>query len=169
MTLEIRDPAGSAVSSGDGKTCTDFTLDIAQDGDYTIAVTAKQGGGSLIPNEPQKTNAYTFNNVGLGSYSLKVRTINNTYSENGINELNTKTSETVVLNAYTLSYDLNGGTGTIANQVSLENTDLTITNVEPTREDFTFLGWSTNNSSTEAEYEKGSTIKLTGNVILYAV
>lgn len=47
MTLEIRDPAGSAIYSGDGKACTDFTLDIAQDGDYTIAVTAKQGGGSL--------------------------------------------------------------------------------------------------------------------------
>lgn len=47
MTLEICDPAGSAVYSGDGKACTDFTLDIAQDGDYTIAVTAKQGAGSL--------------------------------------------------------------------------------------------------------------------------
>ena len=46
-TLKIRDPAGSAVYSGDGKACTDFMLDIAQDGDYTIAVTAKQGGGSL--------------------------------------------------------------------------------------------------------------------------
>ena len=43
MALEIRDPAGSAIYSGDGKACTD----IAQDGDYTIAVTAKQGGGSL--------------------------------------------------------------------------------------------------------------------------
>ena len=126
-------------------------------------------GTTWLPGEPQKTNAYTFNNVGLGSYNLKVRTINNTYSENGINELNTKTSETVVLNAYTLSYDLNGGTGTITNQVSLENTDLTITNVEPTREDFTFLGWSTNSSATESEYEKGSTINLIGNVTLYAV
>lgn len=47
MALEIRDPTGSAIYSGDGKACTDFTLDIAQDGDYTIAVTAKQGGGSL--------------------------------------------------------------------------------------------------------------------------
>lgn len=47
MTLEIRDPAGSAVYSGDGKACTDFTLDIVQDGDYTIVVTAKRGGGSL--------------------------------------------------------------------------------------------------------------------------
>ena len=47
MTLEIRDPAGGTVYSGDGKACTDFTLDIAQDGDYTIAVTAKQSGGSL--------------------------------------------------------------------------------------------------------------------------
>ena len=127
------------------------------------------GGTTWLPNEPQKTNTYTFNNVGLGSYNLKVRTINNTYSENGINELNTKTSETKVLNAYTLSYNLNGGTGTITNQVSLENTDLTITNVEPTREDFNFLGWSTNSSATASEYEKGSTINLTSNVTLYAV
>ena len=126
-------------------------------------------GTTWLPNEPQKTNTYTFNNIGVGSYNVKIRTINNTYSENGINELNTKTSETKVLNAYTLSYDLNGGTGTITNQVYLENTDLTITNVEPTREDFTFLGWSTNSSATESEYEKGSTIKLISNVTLYAV
>ena len=126
-------------------------------------------GSTWLPSEPEKKNTYTFNNIGLGSYNLKVRTINNTYSENGINELNTKTSETQVLNAYTLSYDLNGGTGTIANQVSLENTDLTITNIEPTKENYSFIGWSTNSSATASEYEKGSTIKLTGNVTLYAV
>lgn len=58
MALEIRDPAGSAIYSGDGKACTDFTLDIAQNGDYTIAVTAKQGGGSLkarvLPGEDKQ-------------------------------------------------------------------------------------------------------------------
>ena len=126
-------------------------------------------GTTWLPSEPQKKNTYTFSNIGVGNYTLKVRAINNTYSENGINELNIKTSETQVLNAYTLSYDLNGGTGTIANQVSLEDSDLTITNVEPTRENFSFLGWSTNSSATESEYEKGSTIKLTGNDTLYAV
>ena len=126
-------------------------------------------GTTWLPSEPQKNNTYTFNDIGVGNYTLKVRAINNTYSENGINELNTKTSETQVLNAYTLSYDLNGGTGNIANQVSLENTDLTITNIEPTKENESFIGWSTNSSATESEYEKGSTINLTGNVTLYAV
>ena len=126
-------------------------------------------GTTWLPSEPQKKNTYTFSNIGVGNYTLKVRVINNTYSENGINELNTKISETQVLNAYTLSYDLNGGTGNIENQVSLENTDLTITNIEPTKENESFIGWSTNSSATESEYEKSSKIKLIDNVTLYAV
>ena len=47
MTLEIRDPAGNVVYSGDGKACTDFTLDMEQDGGYTVSITARQGKGSL--------------------------------------------------------------------------------------------------------------------------
>lgn len=52
------------------------------------------GGTTWLPNEPQKTNTYTFNNLNYGdTYNLKIRVINNTYLDFGINELNTKQSD----------------------------------------------------------------------------
>lgn len=54
------------------------------------------GGTTWLPNEPQKTNTYTFNNLNYGdTYNLKIRVINNTYLDFGINELNTKQSDLV--------------------------------------------------------------------------
>lgn len=47
MNLEIRDPAGNTIYSGDGKACTDFTLDIEQAGGYTVSIAARQGKGNL--------------------------------------------------------------------------------------------------------------------------
>ena len=54
------------------------------------------GGTTWLPNEPQKTNTYTFNNLSYGdTYNLKIRVINNTYLDFEINEFNTKESDLV--------------------------------------------------------------------------
>ena len=54
------------------------------------------GGTTWLPNEPQKTNTYTFNNLNYGdTYNLKIRVINNTYLDFEINEFNTKESDLV--------------------------------------------------------------------------
>lgn len=77
------------------------------------------------------------------------------------------------LTTYTLSYNTNGGTGTIEPQ-SQENRDgyatFVITNIIPTRDGYEFLGWSINNDATEADYSAGDTLLTTNtNMVLYAV
>ena len=80
-----------------------------------------------------------------------------------------------VLPTFTLNYDANGGTGAPASQTykatsaSEKSHSFTISSQIPTREDYTFLGWSTNRSATTASYQPGGSIVVTGTTTLYAV
>ena len=73
------------------------------------------------------------------------------------------------IRTYTLSYNANGGTGAPASQVVNANTSTTVNYSYPTRPNYVFQGWSTYSSATTAQYVGGSSIYMTGNVILYAV
>lgn len=77
---------------------------------------------------------------------------------------------------YTLRYDANGGTMSSDPSSVLVTSNTTcpfiVTSVVPTREGYTFLGWSTDRSATAATYTAGDTITLTAaalNSTLYAV
>lgn len=85
----------------------------------------------------------------------------------------------IVVNAdYVLNYDANGGTGAPASQRNtLADTSwhTTISNAEPTRDGYKFLGWADSETATEAQYQPGSSITLdwvsgpTVSKTLYAV
>ena len=47
------------------------------------------------------------------------------------------------VSTYSISYDLNGGSGTVNNQTKLAGIDLKLTEETPTKENYTFVGWST--------------------------
>ena len=68
---------------------------------------------------------------------------------------------------YTLSFDTNGGVGTIDKQTG--DVAYTIGSTVPVRSGYNFLGWSTNSSATSAEYVPGDSITLTADTTLYAV
>lgn len=69
----------------------------------------------------------------------------------------------------TLSYDLDGGSGTF-NPVSVNNGEtVTVSSEVPSKTGYTFLGWSTSLGSDDVEYEPGDTITLTRSTKLYAV
>ena len=70
-------------------------------------------------------------------------------------------------NAYTLSYNANGGTG--APSANSGATSYSISSTVPTRFGYTFLGWSKNSSATSPTYTPGSSISLSQNTTLYAV
>ena len=71
--------------------------------------------------------------------------------------------------AYTVSYDANGGTGAPASQVKIQGTPLTLTTEIPDRTGYRFLGWATSASAATATYLPGGTYSNESDVTLYAV
>ena len=80
-----------------------------------------------------------------------------------------------VLPTFTLNYDANGGTGAPASQTYKATSEyershtFTISSQIPTREGYTFLGWSTASNATTASYQPNGSIVVTGTTTLYAV
>ncbi|MBR0038970.1 MAG: InlB B-repeat-containing protein [Lachnospiraceae bacterium] len=63
---------------------------------------------------------------------------------------------------YTLHYDMNTGSGTIADITDAGSGDnITLSAVRPTKENYTFLGWADDNAATAAQYSAGGTYKAT--------
>ena len=71
---------------------------------------------------------------------------------------------------YTVTYNLNGGSGTAPTDSTkyAANATVTVTSTKPTRSGYTFKGWATSASGTVA-YASGATFKITKNMTLYAV
>lgn len=70
---------------------------------------------------------------------------------------------------YTVVYNMNGGTGTIANQTKTYGQTLTLSSTVPTRTNYTFLGWSTSNTATQPTYSAGGSYTANASATLYAV
>lgn len=70
---------------------------------------------------------------------------------------------------YTIAYNLNGGSGSIPNQIKYYGTTAYVTAKIPEKSGSTFLGWATSSSATTAQYHSGDPIKQEGNLTLYAV
>lgn len=74
---------------------------------------------------------------------------------------------TVVDDSFTLSYNANGGSGAPSNQTGA--TSYAVSSTVPTRQGYTFLGWSNSSSASSATYKPGDSISLSANTTLYAV
>ena len=72
-------------------------------------------------------------------------------------------------NTYTVSYNMNGGSGTIGNQTKTYGQDLTLSSTKPTRAGYTFVGWNTKTDGTGTKYDFGETYKNNADVTLYAI
>ncbi len=71
--------------------------------------------------------------------------------------------------AVTLSYDMNGGTGSAAPVTVAKGSKVTITDSEPAREGYFFKGWTSNLDGVTVLYGYGDSIPLMGDTTLYAV
>lgn len=122
---------------------------------------------TLSSTKPTRTG-YTF----LG-WSLSNNATSPSYSAGqkwgGTNEGNYTLYAVWKLNTYTVSYNANGGSGAPSNQIKTYGQNLTLSNTVPTRKNYDFLGWSTNQNSAVAEYSAGSTYTANSGATLYAV
>ncbi len=76
---------------------------------------------------------------------------------------------TVTAKTYNVYFNGNGGTGVPSTQKKTHGTNLQLSNVVPTREGYSFLGWNTGGSGNNIEYNPGDMYSVDSNVTLYAV
>ena len=69
---------------------------------------------------------------------------------------------------YTVSYDANGGSGSVAAQTAAAGGTVTVRANGFTRNDYTFQSWNTRADGTGAAYEPGDALTVSGDVTLYA-
>ena len=70
---------------------------------------------------------------------------------------------------WNLTYDANGGSGAPPSLNTTHGTTLYLSSTIPTRSGYTFLGWSTSSTATNATYSAGSSYTINSNITLYAV
>ncbi len=73
------------------------------------------------------------------------------------------------LNSYRISYDANGGEGAPEAQTKIASSPMTITDITPVKEPYSFVGWSLDSTATEAQYTAGGEFDINDNITLYAV
>ena len=120
-------------------------------------------------------NSYkdTYTNALGHNYTTKV--VAPTYTEQGYTlhtcsrcGNNYKDSYTNKLQ-YVISYNMNGGSGSIANQLKNHGQDITLSSTKPTRTGYDFLGWNTNSGATTATYQPSQNYSANANLPLYAI
>ncbi len=122
------------------------------------------------------TQQWGFEKVG-DAYAI--RSMYNTslcLTDNGVNQATLTTytgaaNQLWYLHPYTItvSYNANGGTGAPSSQTKYFNESLTLSSNTPTRNGYTFLGWSESSTATTPTYSAGSSFTTNANTTLYAV
>ena len=137
------------VSWGENAFATSYWVDVWHNGNHTE---------SFGIND----TSYTVKSVTAGEYTVFVASCNpNGASETGSFTFNVPT--------YTISYNMNGGSGSISNQTKNYNQDLTLSSTKPTRTGYTFVGWNTNKDATTAQYQPSSKYTANSGATLYAI
>ncbi len=125
--------------------------------------------GTPITVTPKDKEGYTF--IGWNDEGGDTATITDeTYSF----ELtkNTTIKPIYRANTYTIHYEANGGTGTLADQTATYDVDINIAENTFARDGYSFAGWNTQADGEGTDYEENQTVKnllATGTFTLYAI
>lgn len=146
----------------------------------TYTVTYNANGGSGAPSAQTKTHnqtltlsktkptrtGYTF----LGwSKSSGASTASYQPGASFTDNANTTLYAIWRINTYTITYNLNGGSGDIKAQTKTHGTAVKLSDKVPTRTGYTFLGWAKSSSATGAEYSPSTMFGENANTTLFAV
>jgi len=80
----------------------------------------------------------------------------------------TGTVNFTVKRAYTITFNLNGGSGAPSTQTKLHGETLTLSSDRPTRTGYSFQGWGTSSNSANAAYFPGDSFTINADTTLYA-
>ena len=144
----------------------------ANGGTGAPASQTKNGGVTLVLSKTKPTRTgYTF--AGWGTSSTAT-TVSYAAGANYTTDASIKLYAIWTAHVCTITYNLNGGSGSISDQTHTCGTATTLTTTKPTKDDYSFLGWSTSSSATKAAYLAGRSYTNTnhadGDIItLYAV
>lgn len=72
------------------------------------------------------------------------------------------------ITTYPISYNVNGGSGTISSQTKVYGKSLTLTTAKPTRAGYNFVKWNTSSNGSGTNYASGGTYTVNDDAILYA-
>ena len=120
----------------------------------TINTNNLVNGGSSIGN-------YTYNSTGIRPYA------GNNYTNAYLYAVTPSGSTPTT---YTVTYDANGGTGTMTDSNSPYNSGATVTVMDNafTRDNYTFDHWNTSADDSGTNYDEGDTFTINANTTLYA-
>ena len=132
------------------------------------------GNSELVSrNDIIKDTKYTYSNLSAGRYYTYFQTYNSNYwmhdNSDWFHSQADRVYFEIKLPTYTVSYNMNGGSGSIASQTKSYGKDLTLSSTKPTRTGYTFIGWNTNASVTTAQYQPGGKYTANSGATLYAI
>ena len=142
-------------------------------------MTASSGGGSVSLNtfgtkassgSGSFTGTYDISGNGAATKTITV-TFRNFNNDNGNSATKNVTFNVSVpaWTSYTVSYNANGGSGAPGSQTKWKDQTLTLSSTKPTRNGYSFIGWSTSASATTATYSAGGSYTANSAATLYAV
>jgi uncharacterized repeat protein (TIGR02543 family) len=143
----------------------------------TISITSTSSGGSNTPltfstgvqsalsNLPNSTTV-TFRFVVISSTSANIYLITGNSTNNTDRLIIDGTISNATPSNSTVTFDANGGTGTMSNQSASSSTALTSNSFS--RTGYTFAGWNTAANGTGTAYADGASYPFTSSTTLYA-
>ncbi|OIQ75002.1 internalin-A precursor [mine drainage metagenome] len=169
---------GSGTTYADGALY-DFSTDLTLYAQWTAALShtvtfnANGGVGTMAPqvaNIPTALNLNTFTRVGYAFVGWNTIALGGgtAYANGGIYPFDADVTLYAqwITGAYTVTFDANGGTGTMAPQVASTPTALTLNTY--TRAGYTFTGWNMAANGSSTAYADGALYAFTANLTLYA-
>lgn len=154
------------------------TIQISAKTSYTVSFNANGGTGApssqtkwygtnltLSSTKPTKTG-YSFT-----KWNTKSDGSGASYYPGGTYSSNSRATLYAIWapNTYTVSYNLNGGTGSISNQTKIHDKTLTLTSTKPSRTNYEFVGWNTQSNGSGTTYLPGSSYTSNSEIVLYAI
>lgn len=113
-------------------------------------------------------NSYGFNILGTATQTSGTSTFTNTSTgADGCDSVTTL--NLTIRNAHNITFNPNGGNGTVRTQQVCDGATEALLGNNFTNDGFNFMGWSSNQSASEAEYLDGAFVNTTSDMTLYAV